>query len=42
MDLKQFVTKVAEHSELHTFTNNPYSPNHSIYYVSEIIKSYKD
>lgn len=31
-----------EHSELHTFENNPYSPKHSIYYISEIVKSYRD
>ncbi len=31
-----------EHKELHTFENNPYSPRHNIYYISEIIKSYKD
>jgi hypothetical protein len=27
---------------LHSFENNPYSPNHNIYYISEIIKSYRD
>ena len=42
VDLKQFVTSVPEHKELHTFEKNPYSPKHNLYYISEIIKSYKD
>jgi hypothetical protein len=33
---------VPEHKELHSFEKNPYSPKHNIYYISEIIKSYKD
>ena len=36
------VTQVAEHKELHTFEKNPYSPNHNIYYVSEIVRAYKE
>lgn len=40
--LKQFVSSVPEHAELHTFDKNPYSPKHNIYYISEIIKSYRD
>jgi hypothetical protein len=41
-DLKQFVSSMPEHAELHTFEKNPYSPKHNIYYISEIIKSYRD
>lgn len=40
--LKQFVSSVPEHAELHSFEKNPYSPKHNIYYISEIIKSYRD
>jgi len=32
--LKQFITQVPQHKDLHTFTQNPYSPRHSLYYVS--------
>ena len=42
LDLRQFVSKEKEHKELHTFDHNPYSPKHNIYYISEIIKSYRD
>jgi hypothetical protein len=42
LDLKQFVTQVPEHKELHTVEKNPYSPKHNVYYISEIIKTYKD
>ena len=31
-----------QHAQLHTFTNNPYSPRHKIYYVSELVRAYKD
>jgi hypothetical protein len=34
VNLKQFITQVPEHKELHTFENNPYSPRHNIYYIS--------
>ena len=36
------MTQVPEHKELHSFEKNPYSPKHHIYYISEVIKSYKD
>lgn len=36
------VTSFPEHKELHTFEKDPYSPKHNIYYISEIVKSYKD
>lgn len=42
VNLKEFITQVPEHKELHTFDKDPYSPRHNIYYISEIIKSYKD
>ena len=42
LDLKQFVTQVPEHRELHSFDKDPYSPQQHTYYVSEIVKSYKD
>lgn len=32
--LKQFVNQVPQHKDLYTFTQNPYSPRHTIYYVS--------
>ena len=41
-DLSLLVTSVPEHKELHTFDKNPYSPKHNVYYISEIIKSYRD
>ncbi len=40
--LKQFITQVPQHKDLHSFTQNPYSPRHSIYYVSEILRAYKE
>ncbi len=36
------MTSFPEHKELHTFEKDPYSPKHNIYYISEIVKSYKD
>ena len=40
--LTEIVTSVPEHKELHTFERDPYSPKHDIYYVSEIVRAYKD
>ena len=40
--LKDLVTKVPEHTDLHTFNSNPYSPRHNTYYVSELVRAYKD
>ena len=40
--LKDLVTKVPDHSDLHTFQANPYSPRHNVYYVSELVRAYKD
>lgn len=40
--LGAIVTSVPERQELHAFDRNPYSPRHSIYYVSEIVRAYKD
>ena len=40
--LTEIVTSVPEHKELHTFERDPYSPKHNIYYVSEIVRAYKD
>lgn len=42
MGLKSLVTQMPERTELHAFTNNPYSPRHNIYYVSELVRAYKD
>jgi hypothetical protein len=42
LDLKQLVTSMPEHKDVHTFERDPYSPKHNIYYISEIIKTYKD
>jgi hypothetical protein len=36
------VTQVPEKKELHSFERNPYSPRHSIYYVSEVTRAYAD
>lgn len=40
--LKGFVTQVPERQQLHTFQKDPYSPRHNIFYVSEIVRAYKD
>ena len=32
--LKDLVTKVPQHAQLHSFNSNPYSPRHNVYYVS--------
>lgn len=40
--LTEIVTSVPEHKELHAFERDPYSPKHNIYYVSEIVRAYKD
>ena len=40
--LDDLVTQVPERKELHTFVQNPYSPRHNIYYVSEVVRAYKD
>lgn len=40
--LKNLVTQSAEHQVYHTFSQSPYSPRHNIYYVSEIVRAYKD
>ena len=40
--LKDLVTKVPEQAKFHTFNSNPYSPRHNIYYVSEVVRAYKD
>lgn len=36
------MTKVTEHQNLTTFHSNPYSPRHNVYYVSELVRAYKD
>lgn len=40
--MKQFITQVPQHKDLHTFAHNPYSPRHSTYYVSEILRAYRE
>lgn len=41
--LKGIVTQVPkQNKELHSFDHNPYSPRHNMYYVSEIVKAYKE
>ena len=40
--LGNFVTQVPQFKELHTFNFNPYSPRHNLYYVSEIVRAYKE
>ena len=42
MDLKQFVTQVPEHQELHSFDKEAYSSKEQVYYVSEIINGFRD
>jgi hypothetical protein len=42
VNLGALVTQVPERKELHSFDKNPYSPRHSIYYVSEVIRAYTD
>jgi hypothetical protein len=36
------VTQVPHHKELKSFDFNPYSPRHNTYYVSEIVRAYKE
>lgn len=40
--LDAIVTSVPEPKEMHAFEKDPYSPRHNIYYVSEIVRAYKD
>ena len=40
--LKKFVTQVSEGEDYVAPTFDPYSPRHHVYYVSEVVKCYKD
>lgn len=40
--LKGLVTQVPQHKELRYFDFNPYSPRSNTYYVSEVLKAYKE
>lgn len=40
--LRSFVTQVTEGENYQPCNTNPYSPRHNLYYISEIIKYYKN
>jgi hypothetical protein len=42
LGLNVLITKMPELQDMRTFETNPYSPRNSIYYVSELVKAYKD
>jgi hypothetical protein len=42
LGLNVLITKMPELQDLRTFDTNPYSPRNSTYYVSELVKAYRD
>ena len=40
--LKELVSQVSYEKKLKPMTFDPYSPRHNVYYVSEIVRAYKE